>query len=111
MRLLLDPHIYLWYLSDSRRLSPAIRRRIATAEEVFVSAATIWEAGVKLELGKLTLDADVDDLILGIDASGFAELPVTARQVARAARLPRIHADPFDRLLIAQAFEAPRCTS
>lgn len=51
MRLLLDTHIYLWYLSDSQRLSPPARRRIATASDVFVSAVTIWEAGIKLELG------------------------------------------------------------
>jgi PIN domain nuclease of toxin-antitoxin system len=72
---------------------------------VFVSAASIWEAAVKVAIGKL--DAVPDDLVAGIGASGFAELPVSARHAARVVTLPRHHRDPFDRLLVAQAIHEP----
>lgn len=105
MRLLLDTQVYLWFLADSRRLSRPARRMIVAASEVFVSAASIWEAAIKSGLGKLT--APVDDLVAGIAASGFAELPVTAMHAVRVASLPQHHRDPFDRLLVAQAMHEP----
>jgi PIN domain nuclease of toxin-antitoxin system len=103
--LLLDTQIYLWYLADSRKLSRRARSDIAGAEDVFVSAASIWEAAIKAALGKLK--ASADDLAAGIDASGFLELPVSARHAARVATLPAHHRDPFDRLLVAQAIHEP----
>ncbi len=105
MRLLLDTQVYLWYLADSRKLPASARREIAGAEEVFVSAASIWEAAIKAGLGKL--NAAADDLVAGIGASGFAELPVSARHAARVMTLPQHHRDPFDRLLVAQALHEP----
>ena len=105
MRFLLDTQIYLWYLADSRKLSRKVRAEIASAEEAFVSAASIWEAAVKAAIGKL--DVATDDLVAGIGASGFVELPITARHAARVATLPQHHRDPFDRLLIAQAIHEP----
>ena len=105
MRLLLDTQIYLWFLADSRRLSTAARREIDRAETVAVSAASIWEAAVKIGIGKLT--ASVDDLLGNIALSGFVELPVQGRHAARVASLPDLHRDPFDRLLVAQAMEEP----
>ena len=105
MRLLLDTQVYLWYLADSRKLSTKARSEIASAEDVFVSAASIWEAAVKVAIGKL--DAVPDDLVAGIGASGFAELPVSARHAARVVTLPQHHRDPFDRLLVAQAIHEP----
>ncbi len=105
MRLLLDTQVYLWCLSDSPRLGEEIRRSIESAEAVFVSAASIWEACIKASMGKL--QADPADLVAGIEASGFEELPVRAVHAARVAGLPQIHRDPFDRLLVAQAMEEP----
>jgi PIN domain nuclease of toxin-antitoxin system len=105
VRLLLDTQVYLWYLADSRKLPASARREIAGAEEVFVSAASIWEAAIKAGLGKL--NAAADDLVAGIGASGFAELPVSARHAARVRTLPQHHRDPFDRLLVAQALHEP----
>ena len=67
---------------------------------VYVSAATIWEAGIKIALGRLDVDGD---LVEEIAASGFEELQMTARHASVAAALPPHHADPFDRMLIAQA--------
>ena len=70
-----------------------------------MSAASIWEAVIKIGLGKLTVS--VDGLVAGIAASGFSDLPVTAAHAARVATLPPLHRDPFDRLLIAQAMHEP----
>ena len=103
--MLLDTQVYLWYLADSRKLSGKAKREIASAEEVFVSAASIWEAAIKAALGKLI--AAPDDLVAGIGGSGFVELPVSARHAARVMALPQHHRDPFDRLLLAQAIDEP----
>ena len=98
---MLDTQIFLWYLADSRRLAPGARARIARADQVFVSAASIWEAAIKIGIGKLV--AVPDDLIAGIAASGLVALPVTAHHAARVASLPDHHRDPFDRLIAAQS--------
>lgn len=105
MRLLLDTHVFLWFLADARKLSREARSMIATAEAVAVSAASIWEAAIKIGTDKL--DASPDDLVAGIAASGFVELPVRAAHAARVAKLPPIHRDPFDRMLVAQAMLEP----
>ncbi len=105
MKLLLDTQIFLWFLADSPKLTKSVRRQIDVADQVFVSAASIWEATIKLSIGKLEVQAD--RLVSGIEESGFEELPVRAVHAAGVARLRPIHRDPFDRLLIAQAIEEP----
>ena len=105
MRLLLDTHIYIWALMDSRKLTKAARQAILDADDVFVSAASIWEAAIKTRLGKLGVDVNL--LASEIQASGFIELPVRATHAAMMRELPDIHGDPFDRLLIAQAMSEP----
>lgn len=105
MRLLLDTHIYLWVVVADPRLSAKAREKIENAEQVFVSAASIWEIGIKAQLGKV--DAEPDQLVAAIGQSGFSELPVRAVHGAAAARLPLHHRDPFDRLLVAQALTEP----
>jgi PIN domain nuclease of toxin-antitoxin system len=105
VRLLLDTHIFLWVLAASPRLKPAARARIETADEVFVSAASIWEIAIKVRLGKFT--ADVDAVLAAVAGSGFSELPVRAVHAARVASLPAHHDDPFDRVLVAQALSEP----
>lgn len=105
MRLLLDTHVYLWVVIADPRLSAKAREKIENAEQVFVSAASIWEIGIKAQLGKV--EADPDQLVAAIGQSGFAELSVRAVHGAAAARLPLHHRDPFDRLLVAQALTEP----
>ncbi len=105
MRLLLDTHIFLWCVNDDRRLTKAARALLSGAAEIYVSSASIWEAAIKAKLGKL--DVDVDALAASIADSGFMDLPVTAKHAAAAGKLPDVHADPFDRLLIAQALCEP----
>ncbi len=101
MRLLLDSRAYLWWLMDDHSLPPAARQAISEPQSVvFVSAATIWELGIKQQLGRLRVeDADLEAEIVEND---FLELPMEARHAQRAAALPPHHPDPFDRMLIAQ---------
>lgn len=105
MKLLLDTQIYLWILNDSPRLSQRAREIILAADQVLVSAATIWEAAIKIALGKLRVDPAL--LVAEIARSGFIELPILARHAAAVSALPMHHKDPFDRLLIAQALTEP----
>lgn len=105
MRLLLDTHIFLWAVAGSPRLKQSTRRLIESAEEVYVSAASIWEVAIKARLGKIK--ADPEELAAAIEASGFLELPVTATHAAGVAKLELHQNDPFDRLLIAQALAMP----
>lgn len=105
MRVLLDTHVFLWALTGSARLKAPARQLLIDAEAVYVSAASIWEIAIKSRLGKI--DADPIALSDAIEASGFIELPVAARHAAAVANLAPIHADPFDRLLVAQALGEP----
>ena len=105
MRLLLDTHVFLWWLDDDRRLAGDARAKIeAPANKVFVSAVSIWEIALKASVGKLRLTGEnTSDLAGLIPLHGFAELAVSARHAAAVRDLPFHHADPFDRLLIVQA--------
>jgi PIN domain nuclease of toxin-antitoxin system len=105
MRILLDTHVFLWCIKNDRRLSKAARNKIASASDVYISSASIWEATIKIKLKKL--DADIEQLVEAIAESGFLELPITAQHAAGISQLPDIHRDPFDRMLIAQAIIEP----
>jgi PIN domain nuclease of toxin-antitoxin system len=105
MSLLLDTHIVLWWLSDDPTLTAGLKDRLDHEPDVYVSAATIWEVAIKQSIGKLK----PDDLPERVRDSGFRHLDVTADHGIAAARLPRLHRDPFDRMLIAQA-KAERLT-
>jgi PIN domain nuclease of toxin-antitoxin system len=105
MHLLLDTHVFLWYVKGDRRLSKAARSKIVQASEVYVSSVSIWEATIKIQLKKL--DCDVEQLVEAIGDSDFLELPISVRHAATLARLSDVHRDPFDRMLIAQAISEP----
>ena len=105
MNLLLDTHIFLWCVADDPRLSAAAWSLIQEADTVHVSSASLWEATIKHQLGKLAIDPE--RLAQAIGASGFLELPITIRHAVTVARLPPLPRDPFDRLLIAQAMQEP----
>lgn len=105
MKLLLDTHVYLWWLADSASLSAAAREKIIGADTVFVSAASVWEAIIKIGVGKLK--ADPEGVFRGIVESGFEPLPVTPEHALALTRLADHHRDPFDRILLAQAITEP----
>jgi PIN domain nuclease of toxin-antitoxin system len=101
VRLLLDTHALLSWLADEG-LTHQARNAIADpANLVMVSAASAWEISIKKALGKISAP---DDLEEQVDDSGFAALPISLAHGLAAGQLPRHHDDPFDRMLIAQAF-------
>jgi PIN domain nuclease of toxin-antitoxin system len=100
MSLLLDTHVVLWWLTDNPTLSDDIKTRLDHEPDVHVSAATVWEVTIKQAAGKLTGPADLPERIRG---SGFTELAISSEHAIEAGRLPLIHRDPFDRMLVAQA--------
>lgn len=104
MRVLLDTHLLLWALSSPSKLSKRARQRIDSSE-VFASAASIWEISIKSALGKL--EADPAEVLAGIEPAGFNHLAIVGEHAAEVVKLPPIHKDPFDRLLVAQARAEP----
>jgi PIN domain nuclease of toxin-antitoxin system len=102
MRLLLDTHVLLWWLADDRKLAKDARVIIANPDnDVLVSSASLWEIAIKVALGRLEIE--LDDLEEAISRNGFRSLPIGFRHALIAGRLPNLHRDPFDRMLIAQA--------
>ena len=101
MRLLLDTQVLLWWLSDEG-LTDQARDAIADQNNlVMVSAASAWEISIKKALGKFSAP---DDLERQVDENGFVPLPISVAHGIAAGQLPRHHDDPFDRMLIAQAY-------
>jgi PIN domain nuclease of toxin-antitoxin system len=105
MRLLLDTHALLWWLTDDPQLSRAARSAIADqSNDVLVSAASAWEIATKHRLGKLPIGGEVlsrfHELIM---ADGFSHLPMHHGHAIRAGSYPLQHRDPFDRMLAAQS--------
>ena len=108
MRVLVDTHLLLWAVASARRLPKGARSLLLdTANEVFYSAASVWEVAIKTTLRRRDFKANPAALVRALEQSGFSELPVTAAHAARVAGLPAIHRDPFDRLLVAQALAEP----
>ena len=101
MNLLLDTHTLIWTLADNPELAAAAREAIVDGNNiVFVSAVSVWEISIKRALGKL--DAP-DTLLEEIERHRFTPLEIALAHADRAGKLPPIHLDPFDRMLIAQA--------
>ena len=105
IRLLLDTHIWLWMVTAPDRLSAAARRLVVPMDnELILSAVSPWEVAIKYATGKLRFSAPIQTLIPEWMAqAGVIPLPINHRHATQVASLPLHHADPFDRLLIAQA--------
>jgi PIN domain nuclease of toxin-antitoxin system len=99
-RYLADTHIVLWALADDTRLGERHRAILLSPAEVYFSAATVWEIAIKKALGKLKAP---DHLAALLPQAGFRPLDITPVHAEAVGSLPPHHADPFDRLLIAQA--------
>src|ERR1019366_653130 len=98
--LLLDSNVLVWLDQKPERLSPSVVQQIESAPQVYLSAVTAWELGIKQSLGGLTLSRPVSDFL---QTNGLTELPVAIRHGEAVRHLPLHHRDPFDRLLVAQA--------
>ncbi len=107
MRLLLDTHAFLWYISADPRLPAAAREAIGDpANDVYLSAASVWEAVIKHSMGKLRLpEPPAEYLPRQREDHRIASLPVDEAALPHLSALPALHRDPFDRILVAQALE------
>jgi PIN domain nuclease of toxin-antitoxin system len=104
MKLLLDSHLLVWSSSTSKRLSLAARSLINDPDNnLFFSAASVWELAIKQDSKKHDVQVDARLLRRGLLDNGYSELPVTGEHAVAIRSLPLIHKDPFDRILVAQA--------
>jgi PIN domain nuclease of toxin-antitoxin system len=105
VRVLLDTHALLWWLSDDLALSGSARRHVANTDNaIIVSAASAWEIATKVRLGKLVSAVELASDFMGyLEREGFETLSISPDHAIRAGLLPAWHKDPFDRMLIAQA--------
>ena len=101
MRLLVDTHQLIWWLAGKSLPARAAELIRDPANQIYASAASIWEVAIKVSLGRIRID--LDEFVAALGESGFQELSVTARHASRVADLPKHHRDPFDRLLVAQS--------
>jgi PIN domain nuclease of toxin-antitoxin system len=104
MKLLLDTQILLWAAGQPERLSALARRIINDARnQLFFSAASLWEVAIKSSLGRRDFRAEAGPLRRGLVDNGYDELAITCQHAVAVGTLPPIHRDPFDRMLVAQA--------
>jgi PIN domain nuclease of toxin-antitoxin system len=102
--LLLDTHLLLWAAGAPERLPPVARTLLASSDhQLMFSAASFWEIAIKSGLGRVDFRVEAGVLRRGLEEHGYEEVPVTSRHALAVDRLPPIHRDPFDRMLIAQA--------
>jgi PIN domain nuclease of toxin-antitoxin system len=104
VKLLLDTHLLLWAAHDPQRLTKAARTLIEDSEnELFFSAASLWEITIKQSLGRQDFRVDARLLRRGLLDNGYAELSITSEHAINTDQLADAHKDPFDRVLLAQA--------
>ena len=107
MKLLLDTHAFLWFVAANPKLPATFRVAIQNpANELFLSVASVWEVVIKYQIGKLPLPSTPGEYMSRQRAiHGIASLPVDEGAMSHLARMPSLHNDPFDRLLVAQALQ------
>lgn len=107
MKLLLDTHVFLWFISGDNRLSVSFRDAVRNPDnDVYLSVVSIWEAIIKYQLGKLPLPESPETYLpKQRTRHSISSLPVDEESVAQLTKLPTLHRDPFDRLLICQALQ------
>ncbi|MGA8032005.1 MAG: type II toxin-antitoxin system VapC family toxin [Casimicrobiaceae bacterium] len=104
MKLLLDTHLLLWAAGDPGRLSSDARALIEDlGNDLVFSAASLWEVAIKRGLGRADFQVDPRLLRRGLLDNGYGELPIASEHAVAVDALPQIHADPFDRILVAQS--------
>lgn len=108
MNLLLDTHVALWAITDSPKLPQKAREMIESPRSsVWISAATVWEIAIKHSLGRGDMPVSSQDALRYFRESGYRFLPVEPEHAAAVEDLAVHHADPFDRILVAQALTEP----
>jgi PIN domain nuclease of toxin-antitoxin system len=104
MNLLLDTHVLIWWMQGSRRIGPRAKAAMLEDEtRLWLSAASIWEMAIKSAIGRLSLDAPLEKSVPFLSRHGVRSVTISVGHALAAGALPPHHADPFDRMLIAQA--------
>ncbi len=107
-RFLVDTQLLLWNVYGSRKLPARVGRLFRDGRhQFFYSPATLWEIAIKAARGHKDFTADAAAIHATLEENGFAELPISAQHAVAVADLPPLHADPFDRMLVAQALVEP----
>jgi len=101
--ILLDTHAFIWLVEDDANLPGSLRDLIENTNNVFVSIASFWEISIKIQIGKLTLQSDFNDIESSFESTRFKLLPISLKDTIQVSNLPLYHRDPFDRILVAQA--------
>lgn len=107
MRLLLDTHIALWAVTGSALLPRQAEAAILAADEIYVSAASVWEIAIKHALQRGDMPVSSQDALTAFQDAGYLLLDIRPSHAVGVERLPPLHKDPFDRLLVAQALAEP----
>jgi len=105
MQVLLDTHVFLWWIDDDKRLSERARSIITDGSNaLFVSVVSSWEIAIKAQLGKLDLPANLEQFVAKqLDENYMTILPIQLTHTLAIYRLPLLHSDPFDRMLVTQS--------
>ncbi len=101
--ILLDTHTFIWLSEDDRNLPKSLRETIENTDDVFVSIVSFWEISIKLNIGKISLRDDFNNIESRFNATRFILLPISIKDTLQLSQLPMHHKDPFDRILLAQA--------
>jgi PIN domain nuclease of toxin-antitoxin system len=103
--MLLDTHTLLWFLNNDSRLPVSVRQKIEETELVFVSAVSLWEIAIKINIGKLNIVTSFEEIKENMNALNIQELPIEFDDSLAYTGLPILkeHKDPFDRMIVAQA--------
>jgi len=105
MNYLIDTHAIIWFITDDGKLPVKTKELIENKEnQCFASLASFWEIGIKNSIGRLELNSSLENIFEIIENSGFQVLPITTQHILKNSSLDFHHQDPFDRILIAQAF-------
>ncbi len=106
MRILLDTHAFIWFAEDDDQLHPNIKRAIEkSANDIFLSIASIWEMAIKIQLNKLKISKSIEEVIELATSNGFELLPILPEHIIKLTALAFHHRDPFDRIIIAQGLD------
>jgi PIN domain nuclease of toxin-antitoxin system len=106
MRILLDTHAFIWFAEDDDQLHPNIKRAIEkSANDIFLSIASIWEMAIKIQLNKLKISKSIEEVIELATSNGFELLPILPEHIIKLTTLAFHHRDPFDRIIIAQGLD------
>ena len=100
---LIDTHILIWLLSDSSKLSDTAKAELKSGKKICVSIVSLWEIALKRAIGKLDISYTIVDIVKKCEAYRIDVLPIKPEHLDNISKLPDIHRDPFDRLIISQA--------